>query len=271
MVDATIRAGMAERAARAGGEFARERFGNPDEVETKSGPRDFVTAADREAQRRVIATVRREFPDDAFVCEEESRPSGVEIPIEKSVPATGAAWVVDPIDGTTNYIEGVMYWATSVAAVVDGEPVGVGTYLPVPEDSYTADLDGSSLNGEPIAVSDQREPSLFEVAVLGRLHAAATPGKLFQAVSRLFDDTRRVGSVQSALALVAVGELDGAFTPVTPHPWDTVAGVHLVRQAGGTATDIHGDHWHPDATGLVVSNGRGHDRLIEAARAGRAG
>jgi len=262
---------MAERAARAGGEFARERFGDPDEVETKSGPRDFVTAADREAQRRVISTVRREFPDDRFVCEEESRPSGVEIPIERSVPETGAAWVVDPIDGTTNYIEGVAYWATSVAAVRDGEAVGVATYLPVPGDSYTAGPNGSSLNGEPIAVSDRTEQSLFEVAVLGRLHAAAAPGMLFQAVSRLFGDTRRVGSVQSALALVAAGDLDGAVTPVTPHPWDTVAGVHLVRRAGGTATDIHGDRWHPEATGLVVSNGTAHDRFLEAARAGHGG
>lgn len=262
---------MAERAARAGGEFARERFGDPDEVETKSGPRDFVTAADREAQRRVIATVRREFPDDTFVCEEESRPSGVEIPIEKSVPETGSAWVVDPIDGTTNYIEGVEFWATSVAAVRDGEAVGVATYLPIPEDSYTAGPDGSSLNGDPIAVSNRTEPSLFEVGVLGRLDTAPAPRTLFQAVSRIFGDTRRVGSVQSALALVAAGDLDGAVTPVTPHPWDTIAGVHLVRRAGGTATDIHGDRWHPDATGVVVSNGTAHDRLLEAARAGREG
>jgi myo-inositol-1(or 4)-monophosphatase len=269
MTDATTRAAMAERAARAGGEFARTRFGDPDEVETKSGPRDFVTAADREAQRRVIETVRRRFPDDTFVCEEGSRPSGVEIPIEKSVPATGTAWVVDPIDGTTNYIEGVELWATSVAAVRDDETVGVATYLPVAGDSYTAGPEGSSLNGDPIAVSNRTEQSLFEIAVLGRLHAAAAPEELFRTVSRLFGDTRRVGSVQTALALVAAGDLDGAVTPVTPHPWDTVAGVHLVRRAGGTATDIHGDRWQSDATGLVVSNGTAHDWFLEAARAGR--
>ena len=173
------------------------------------------------------------------------------------------------MDATTNLPGGVELGATGVPAVREDDTFGNATYFRVAGDSYTAGPEGSSLNGDPIAVSNRTEQSLFEIAVLGRLHAAAAPEELFRTVSRLFGDTRRVGSVQTALALVAAGDLDGAVTPVTPHPWDTVAGVHLVRRAGGTATDIHGDRWQSDATGLVVSNGTAHDWFLEAARAGR--
>jgi myo-inositol-1(or 4)-monophosphatase len=79
-----------------------------------------------------------------------------------------------------------------------------------------------------------------------------------------FGDIRRVGSMQATLALVAAGPLEGAVATGTPHPWDSSAGAALVRRAGGTVTDLRGEPWTHDSVGLVASNGRAHDRLLEA-------
>ena len=126
MTDAIRRAALAERAARAGGVVARETFREDLPVETKADKNDVVTEADRDAQRQVVATIRNEFPEDTLVCEEEATRSG-DGQLQKELPDSGRAWVVDPIDGTANYVRGIRFWGTSVAAVVDGDPGGVAT------------------------------------------------------------------------------------------------------------------------------------------------
>ncbi|MCL7418300.1 MAG: inositol monophosphatase, partial [Halalkalicoccus sp.] len=80
---------------------------------------------------------------------------------------------------------------------------------------------------------------------------------------------RRFGCAQATLSLVADGGLDGALSDVRPNPWDTVAGVHLLRNAGGRATDIEGERWRHDSTGLVVSNGHVHETVLDAVRTAR--
>lgn len=271
MTDAIRRAAVAERAARAGGVVARDRFRTDIPAETKANRNDLVTEADREAQEQVISTVREEFPADALVCEEDAVPPGQgDVEIHKSVPESGAAWVVDPIDGTGNYVRGVRFWTTSVAAVVDGDPVGVATYLPAENDIYTAGPESVTRNGSPIAVSDRSDPGTFAVALIGWWPARQgdRSGSLFRAAAGEFGDLRRLGSIQGVLALVAAGALEAAFMPERPHPWDAIAGVDLVRRAGGTATDVHGERWQHDSEGLVVSNGEGHDAVLASVREG---
>jgi myo-inositol-1(or 4)-monophosphatase len=87
-----------------------------------------------------------------------------------------------------------------------------------------------------------------------------------RAVVERFGDLRRLGSAQAQLAMVAAGTLDGVVTNVYANPWDTVAGVHLIRLAGGTVTDVHGDRWRHDSHGLVASNGAIHEQLLGAAQ-----
>lgn len=271
MTDAIRRAAVAERAARAGGVVARDRFRTDIPAETKANRNDLVTEADREAQEQVISTVREEFPADALVCEEDAVPPGQgDVEIHKSVPESGAAWVVDPIDGTGNYVRGVRFWTTSVAAVVDGDPVGVATYLPAENDIYTAGPESVTRNGSPIAVSDRSDPGTFAVALIGWWPARQGDryASLFRAAAGEFGDLRRFGSIQGVLALVAAGALEAAFMPERPHPWDAIAGVDLVRRAGGTATDVHGERWQHDSEGLVVSNGEGHDAVLASVREG---
>ncbi len=267
MTDATQRAAVAKQAARAGGELAKEMFRDEFTVETKTDKNDLVSEADRAAQQQVIATIAAEFPDATLVCEEDAEPDSVtgDVHLVEDVPNTGDAWVVDPIDGTGNFVRGIRFWATVVAAVTDGEAVGAATYLPVLGDIYTAGPESVSLNDQPIRVSLTDDPEAFAVGLNGwwPVHGGDEFTPLFQASIDSFGDVRRFGSMQGALALVASGSLDAAFMPRTPHPWDSIAGVCLIRRAGGTVTDIHGTAWTPDSDGLVVSNGQAHDTVLD--------
>jgi myo-inositol-1(or 4)-monophosphatase len=274
-METTHRAATAERAARAGGVVAREQHRSSLDVETKSGRNDLVTATDREAQEQVVATIREAFPGDALVCEEDALPPGVDADTEilESVPPSGPAWVVDPIDGTANFVRGARFWASCVAAVVDGDPVAGATFLPAAQDIYAAGAEGTTRNGTTVSVSDRTDPGTFAVGLLGwwPMGKGEQYPALFGASAEAFGDIRRMGSMQGALALVAAGTLDAGFMPAHPHPWDSLAGVHLIRQAGGTVTDIHGDAWTHESEGLVVSNGRAHGSVLAAAQAGEAG
>jgi len=252
------RAAVAERAATAGAELAVEQFRTGIAAETKSSATDLVTEADRAAQRRVIEVIESNFDGDTIVGEEEDA--------LKTVPDEGAAWIIDPIDGTNNFVDGIRIWGTAVAAVVDGEPVGSAVVLPALEDSYTADRTAAYRNGTEITVSETSEPELSTVAPMlwwdtdsRGAYAAAT-----REIVERFDDLRRFGSAQATLALVADGSIEGGITDLQAHPWDSVAGVHMVRQAGGTVTDIHGNRWRHDSTGMVISNGEVHEAMQAA-------
>ena len=259
MTDADERAAVAERAARAGGRVAHDHFRSDIAVESK-GEDDVVTAADRAAQRTVIESIRESFPDDAIVGEEGDE--------RKAVPEEGAAWIIDPIDGTHNYVREIRVWGTAVAAVVDGEPVAAATVCPALGDVYTADADGASRNGEPIAVNDVADPRRAAVdPTLWWDHDARDEyANACEAIVRRFADMRRFGAAQVALPTVAAGGLEGVVSNLRANPWDSVAGVFMIRQAGGRVTDLEGNRWRHDSTGLVASNGTLHDEVLAAAR-----
>ena len=256
--DVDERAAVAERAARAGAAVANERFRTDIDVETK-GEDDVVTEADRAAQRAVIEEIRGSFPTDAVVGEEEDE--------RKSVPEEGAAWVIDPIDGTHNYVRDSRVWATAVAAVVDGEPVAAAIVAPALGDTYTADADGAFRNGEPIAVSDTADPrrATVDPTIWWDHDARDEYARACEAIVTRFSDMRRFGAAQVVLPTVAAGGLEGTITNVAANPWDTVAGIFTIRQAGGRVTDLDGDRWRHDSTGLVASNGTLHDEVLAAA------
>ena len=258
--DSERRATVALRAAEAGAAIAGEAFRTTLEVDHKDGKTDVVTQADRDAQETVIEAIREAFPDDPIVGEEEGA--------LKRVPEEGPAWIVDPIDGTNNFVDGSRSFATAVAAVVDGEPVAAATVCPALGDTYRAGPGGVYLNDEPITVSEHTDPEAATACPTfwwdydqRDQYAAATR----ELVSR-FGDMRRYGCAQLELGMVAAGALDGVVTNLRANPWDTVAGVKLVREAGGTVTDLEGERWRHDSDGIVASNGGVHDELLAAAR-----
>jgi myo-inositol-1(or 4)-monophosphatase len=280
MDDLARRAEVAERAARVGGALAMESFRTDIAVETKEGKTDVVTQADRDAQERAIETIREEFPDDAIVGEEDGvepgstgRSSG-QSPREevlKEVPEEGPTWVIDPIDGTDNFVRGIPIWGTSVASVIDGEPVAATNAMPAVGDYYVADSEEARLNGEPISVSQRADPEVCTVAptLWWDFDHREQYASAVRAIVERFGDMRRFGCAQGTLNMVADGGLDGTMSDVRPNPWDTVAGVHLVRRAGGRATDLRGERWRHDSEGLVVSNGIVHETVLEAVRSVR--
>jgi myo-inositol-1(or 4)-monophosphatase len=254
------------RAATAGGDTAMERFRSGLAEETKGDAErvvnavDVVTEADRAAQRRVIERIRSVRTDGAVVGEEEDE--------AKTVPGEGLAWIVDPIDGTYNYVRDMVYWATCVAVVRDGEPLAAATVLPALGERFVAGAEEVRHDGRTVSVSDRTDPATFVVTPIalppfGRRHASrAGIADLFER----FGDVRRIGSIQITLALIASGALEGTVTASTTNPWDTVGGVHMVRLAGGTVTDADGNPWRPDSRGLVASNGTAHEELLAVAK-----
>jgi myo-inositol-1(or 4)-monophosphatase len=260
-MDADERVDLARRAAGAGAAVAHQSFRDTVDVTTKDGKTDVVTQADRDAQSTVVAVIEDEFPDDAIV--------GEEADARKTVPAKGPVWVVDPIDGTNNFVRGFHEWGTSVAAVIDGEPVAAATVLPALGDTYLAARSETTRNGDRVSVSDRTDPEQCAVSptIWWDFDRRDEYVAIATGIVEQFADLRRVGCAQASLAMVAAGTLDGVVTNVEPNPWDSIAGVHLVRRAGGTVTDLHGEPWRYDSTGLVASNGHVHDELLEVAKA----
>jgi len=300
VIDHPCRVALTERAARAGGAVALDSFRTDLAVETKSGKTDVVTAADRAAQDRVVNVLDGAAPEEPVVGEERVEPrstdgasgarhdreggprkaNGEARPVSgarsepraeggvETVPETGSAWIVDPIDGTNNYVRGLRTWATSVAAVTDGEPVAAATVLPALGDAYVAGDGGVRLNDDPVTVSDRTDPETFTVVptIWWGFDRRDEYAAILEGIVERFGDLRRVGCAQAVLARVADGSLDAAITNVETNPWDTVAGAHLVRQAGGVVTDIEGEPWHHEGRGLVASNGEAHETVLATAR-----
>ncbi len=248
-------------AAKAGAAVAEAAFRQAIPVEFKSGKTDVVTQADRDAQRAVIDVIQETYPDDPIVGEEDDE--------RKTVPDTGPAWVIDPIDGTNNFVREIRVFGTAVAAVVDGEPVGSAVVCPALDDTYVAGPDGATRNGAPIAVSEREDPQACTVCptIWWSLDDRDQYGRACAEIVERFGDMRRFGCAQAALSNVASGALDGVITNLEANPWDSIAGVHLIRSAGGTVTDIEGEPWKHDSTGLVASNGEIHDEVLAATQA----
>ena len=254
------RVAVARRAAEAGAAVAVERFRTGIDVEHKSGKTDVVTAADRDAQTAVTEAIREAYPDDAVVGEEDDA--------LKRVPATGDVWVIDPIDGTNNYVRDTRLWGTAVAAVRDGTPVAGAMNMPALGDEYWTDGERTYRNGDRVSVSGRDDPEACAVTptMWWDFDARDQYRRACRAIVDRFGDLRRMGCAQAELAGVAEGSLDGVVTNIRAHPWDTLAGVAMVRAAGGRVTDLNGESWRYDSIGLVASNGRVHGAVLDAAR-----
>ncbi|MEZ3116683.1 inositol monophosphatase [Halobaculum sp. MBLA0147] len=250
---------LCHEAAAAGAERAAASFRTGIAAESKGGDGvDSVTEADRAAQATVIETIREAVPGEPVVGEEGDAPD--------HVPLEGAAWVVDPIDGTVNYVGGHPVWCTSVACVVDGETVAAASVAPALGDTYVVDRTTTRRDGEPVRVAAESDPGSFLVNPLygpGRDHRRECTATC-DVILEEFGDLRRYGCAQLVLASVASGGLHAAVSTVALNDWDTVAGVAAVRRAGGRVTDANGDRWEPGATGLVASNDTAHETVVAA-------
>lgn len=251
---------VAVRAAAAGATVIRDQVGELENVRAKD-PNDFVTQTDEAAQSAVVETLQAAYPDDLVLAEEGSESETVRTDVE------GRRWIVDPLDGTTNFMHGVPPFAVSVALQADGTLV-VGVVLDVAHDELYTAVDGHGLqvDGEPAGVSETND---FADAFL----ATGFPYRHFEHVGVFVDvlenilpecrGVRRHGAASVDLAWLACGRFDGFFETGLA-PWDVAAGVLLIREGGGRVTDYQNDGGLAPVFGSQVcaSNGRIHDRLL---------
>lgn len=221
-----------EAAARAGGRVLLDWQGRI--TAREKGPKDLVTEADLASQRAIEQIVLGAFPDHAFVGEEDT---GV-----THNDTAEYRWIVDPLDGTTNYVHRLQTFCVSVALEHQGEVIAGCVYDPMSDECYRASVgDGAFLNGEPIRVSRCAE---LPEALIAASFSADVP-RDSEEVGRFMEilftaqATRRLGSAALNLSYLAAGRLDGYFA-TSVSPWDVAAGVLIVREAGGVVSHVDG-------------------------------
>jgi len=252
---------VALRAARAAGRVHLRRL-NRITISNKSNVIDLVTEADRESETAVIEVLRRAFPTHAVLAEE----SGA------SANASEHRWVIDPIDGTTNFAHGYPQFCVSIAYEKRGRLQSAVIFDAFKKELFVAHRGkGARLNGKPIRVS--RTPAL-ETALLatGFPYDRRERRRFYLAFWEAFmlrtHGVRRTGSAALDLAWVACGRVD-AFWEFGLKPWDVAAGSLLVEEAGGQVSNMDGSTLDLAGAQIVASNGRLHRQMIEAIAAAR--
>jgi len=220
------------------------------------GEVDLVTDLDRQSQKLLVGEILSSFPGHAVLAEEDFLADG----------DSGFRWLIDPLDGTTNYSHTLPVFTVSVALELRGEIVGGIVYDPMREEMFRAEAgSGAYLNGERIRVS--------QVAALDRsLISTGFPYDVRQTACNNLDHwgnflvraqaVRRCGSAAMDLCYVACGRFDG-FWEMKPKPWDIAAGAFMVREAGGRVTSFSGGPFKHDGLETLASNGLIHDQMLE--------
>jgi len=215
----------------------------------EKGEADFVTEVDTRAEAAVVAAIRSHYPDAEIVGEELSPTAKIGQP--------GLAFIVDPLDGTTNFLHGFPEYAVSIAVMVDDELVaGVVRNCTRPETFTATKGGGAYVNGEKISVSPQTEPyrALIGTGFPFKRHDLLEKySRQFVQVSRHTAGVRRAGSASLDLSSVACGRFD-AFWELDLAPWDIAAGLLIVAEAGGIVTDFAGDPKHATYGVVVAGN-----------------
>ncbi len=225
---------VCESAARAGGRVLLEWVGRFQA--RHKGPRDLVTEADYASQREIRRIVSATFPDHGFVGEEADDGAGQPPPVVAGHGGRGLRWIVDPLDGTTNYVHGFPAWCVSIALARDDELLAATIYDPLRDECFTAAAGaGAKLNGTAIRAAATTDPSEAVVALSFPPHVTSDSPSVadFLAVLPAVHSVRRTGSTALNLAWLACGRLH-AFWARRIACWDAAAGFLIVRESGGS-------------------------------------
>lgn len=243
---------LAKAAAATGAAIVRDGFGSHRTTEQK-GRLDPVTEVDHASERAIVELLTAHRPDDGILGEEGS-----------SRASSGRRWIIDPLDGTVNFIHGIPQVSVSVA-LYDGEEALVGVvHDPMRDEVFAASKgNGASCNGEPIevsVVSDLHRAVVVTGFPYDHDRYATAYGRVASGVLAEVNGLRRLGSAALDFAWIAAGRFDG-YWEYSLGPWDMAAGVLLVAEAGGIVSDVHGNPFTINGRHFVAANPLVHERL----------
>ena len=247
----------ATKAALQAGAILRDLYGKPHRVHHK-GSIDLVTEADLAAEQAILEILHKDPHDADILTEESGMPDNFD-------PA-GAVWIIDPLDGTTNFAHNFPWFGVSIAYFVDGKSRAGVIYCPQQEELFcAAHKAGAWLNNHPIKVSEVFSHQDALVATGFPYDIQERPDQILAPLRAMISKVqgiRRPGAAALDLAYLACGRLD-AFWEVGLKPWDTAAGQLLVEEAGGVISNFHGKPFSPFVPELLASNGAIHQELIK--------
>lgn len=237
---------VAVEAAHAAANIMRRQAQHVDAIPFERKARhDYVTEVDKACEDEIVRDIKRFYPDHAFLCEEGGKTGDSDY-----------VWVIDPLDGTSNYMHGIPHFAVSIAHQVKGRTEYAVVYDPMRDEMFTASKGGGAfLNQKRLRVSSRNSldnaivATAFPFRQRNHLQAYA---RVFQSVFSKVEDFRRAGTASLDLAWVAAGRLDGYFE-VGMKPWDVAAGALIVREAGGVVLDFEGKDAVEDAGTIVAA------------------
>ncbi len=244
------------KATEAGAKELKRFFNGEFKISNKEGINNLVTEADHAADKAILKVIHKEFPLHGVVSEES---------VEK-VTESEYKWIIDPIDGTVNFANGIPICCVSIGLEHNGKMIMGAVYNPIMNEFYLAEKSkGATLNDKKISVSNKTEV-LKSCLVTGfpytYLDQPNGPIQVFERLIRRGVPVRRLGSAATDLCWVAAGRFDG-FYEHQLNAWDSAAGFLIVEEAGGKVTDLKGDTYSPYQPGIIATNGFIHDELVE--------
>jgi myo-inositol-1(or 4)-monophosphatase len=246
---------MANAADKVGRRLIRD-FGEVEQLQVSmKGPGDFVSSADIRAEKALKAELKKARPDFAFLMEESGSEDGAD---------SSHKWIVDPLDGTTNFLHGIPNWAISIALEKDGEIIAGVVYQPVGDLMFWAEKgEGAFCNNQRLRVSARNDmkQSLFATGIPWQAHGDHPVFlKQMAAVMQESSGIRRMGSAALDLAYVAAGKVEG-YWETGINAWDVAAGIILVKEAGGYVSEVDGGENVIYGRSILAANDRIHGKL----------
>ncbi len=252
---------IAVRAARSAGNIIARYSDQVDTVSiTEKAQNDFVSEVDQRAEREIIRILHKAYPDHSILAEESGTHQGNEY-----------EWIIDPLDGTTNFLYGFPHFAVSIALRHKRRLEQAVVYDPIRQEMFTASRGGGAqLNGKRIRVTNRRglEGALLGTGIPFREAQMPYMEAYFQMMQALIPGSagiRRAGSAALDLAYVAAGRLDG-FWEIGLNLWDIAAGVLLIEEAGGLISDLTGKETHMETGDVVAANPRVFKAMLQKIR-----
>lgn len=243
---------VAIKAAKEAGKILITRFEGSNPTSIKKD-KSLVTESDKLAEKKIISIIKKHFPEHSIKAEE----SGF------SDKKSEYLWVIDPLDGTTNYARKVPFFSVSIA-LIEKEQLKVGVvYNPINNQLFSAmKNEGSELNNRRNQTSEETD---LGKTMIGYARPSIHKGEFVRIFSKMEKVTRTpkiLGSMAMQLAYVASGTLDATIL-LKPHSWDAAAGALIVQEAGGVVTDFEGKPWSLKSENVVASNGKIHEELLD--------